>query len=268
MILFKASDLLNDLRRKLEVLNQKILQLESDTEKARLGRINTQHTLNTLLNSNTPWAKLPNEMFVKIFQHCVDADTGGHILSGRAVPWVLAQICCRWRAIVVSTPSLWNMIRVNTKYMCHDPLQVVKTWIERSQHLPLSCMVLFNDMNTTRSDQCETDETAIFDILLDSCGSWGHLYVRFGVRVDLCSKLLSNHCFIPHLRSIRIFTYLPSPRLYIGMPPELYFFEDQPQIFGLTAPKLTDASINALFPLESIALPLPLPPTWRQVQTL
>ncbi|KAL0064188.1 hypothetical protein AAF712_008910 [Marasmius tenuissimus] len=248
----EALDIQNDLHRKVESLNQKIFQLERE-----------RAVLNTLFNCNALWSKLPNEMLAKIFQHCVGADASGHALSGRAVTWVLARICRRWREIVISTPALWSIVRVNTEFRCRDPLQVIKTWIERSQHLLLSCMISLNDMDTTHG-RYQTDEAAIFSLILDSHARWGHLYIQFGVRIDLYNKFLSNHYFAPHLQSIRIAT----PDHYDNITPERFLLGGRPQMFGLMAPKLADVSMNIMFPHESVVLPLPLSPTWQQLQTL
>ncbi|KAF9023031.1 hypothetical protein BDZ89DRAFT_919358, partial [Hymenopellis radicata] len=53
----------------------------------------------------SPLRCLPQEILTKIFNlSCVDHTD---ILDTSGGPWLLGQVCRRWRNIVVSTPLLW-----------------------------------------------------------------------------------------------------------------------------------------------------------------
>ncbi|KAI0367107.1 hypothetical protein BV20DRAFT_908563, partial [Pilatotrama ljubarskyi] len=60
-------------------------------------------------NAGAPVNKLPNELLGEVFAHLQgDADDPNHFFFG----WSTALLVCRrWRAVGVSTPSLWRVIR-------------------------------------------------------------------------------------------------------------------------------------------------------------
>ncbi|KAL0068251.1 hypothetical protein AAF712_004636 [Marasmius tenuissimus] len=249
----KASGLEKDLRQKLEAWDGRILQLENELRTAHLERTRLQRALDTLPNCDGVWSKIPNELLAEIFQRSVDADTRGHSLSSQAMPWVLAQVCGRWREIVVSTPMLWVTIRVHTRHLCRQPYQMVQTWLERSLPLPISCLVIF-----VNGDLYRTEETILFNLLLKSCGRWRHLHIHFRDRSDLYPKLFTNEQPTLQLESIWISSRIPYMLHYRG----------QPHAFGRNSPKLLDASINISLPLESLDQRLSLPSAWEELQTL
>ncbi|KAL0068220.1 hypothetical protein AAF712_004605 [Marasmius tenuissimus] len=247
-----------ELQEKGEILDGLILQLESDLAQARIDREMVRRSLNAIVNSHAAWSKLPNEILAKVFQHCVDADTGGHALSGWAAPWMLARICQRWREVVVSTPMLWNIIRIRTKHNCHNPLKMVEIWIERSRPLLISCLVIFDGCHADDETQFET---AIFHLLLHSYARWRHLHIRFiggplrrPDRADLYYALLVNSHHLPLLESIHIHINALDTHL------------DAQRKFEWTAPKLWDASIRVA--VEPLPLTLPSPSSWSQLQAL
>ncbi|KAL0578518.1 hypothetical protein V5O48_003461 [Marasmius crinis-equi] len=62
-----------------------------------------------------PVRRLPNEILAHIFMFCVDGEVKclhRSLWPGKP-PWVLTQICRKWRMVSVSLPQLWSTIGVN-----------------------------------------------------------------------------------------------------------------------------------------------------------
>lgn len=59
-----------------------------------------------------PIDSLPDELIVAIFVYCVQLDRPGLSVDPRDPPWLLGQVCSRWRRIALDTPTLWPNIRL------------------------------------------------------------------------------------------------------------------------------------------------------------
>ncbi|TEB25972.1 hypothetical protein FA13DRAFT_1636726, partial [Coprinellus micaceus] len=53
-----------------------------------------------------PIRRLPNELLVKTFHHCLP--TSHHpVMSNTSAPLLLTRVCHPWRELALSTPTLW-----------------------------------------------------------------------------------------------------------------------------------------------------------------
>ncbi|KAF9254823.1 hypothetical protein L218DRAFT_951250 [Marasmius fiardii PR-910] len=114
-ILFLDSQIAS-LQSVMEALERKRQQLKSN-----LG-VYKQFAFN-------PCRRLPNELLEIIFARCVDADVNVRellesppctndfpsTLDTKKSPWVLSQVCHRWRDVVLSLPHLWETVDINWK---------------------------------------------------------------------------------------------------------------------------------------------------------
>ncbi|KAJ6608110.1 hypothetical protein B0H10DRAFT_1955675 [Mycena sp. CBHHK59/15] len=69
-----------------------------------------ENELRILKSLLLPLRQLPSEILAEIFMFCLSFSDE---LDTRTAPWVLGQICARWRAVALSTPRLWQEIHVH-----------------------------------------------------------------------------------------------------------------------------------------------------------
>ncbi|KAI3603919.1 hypothetical protein WG66_004478 [Moniliophthora roreri] len=169
---------------------------------ARKKARHMQRILNSYKNSLIPLVQMPPEVLALVFERCVELDTSGHALSGRSMPWVLSHTCRRWRSIILSTPSLWQILRLDTAYLqgrSHDNLlDVLQTWLERSQPLPLSCFAMLEE------EEWEHFNGKVVDALIQHASRWRHVDLCFGTQRQLFHRLRKVDPYLPFLLSIRI----------------------------------------------------------------
>ncbi|KAK1225204.1 hypothetical protein PQX77_011884 [Marasmius sp. AFHP31] len=238
-----------EIEMQLEKLEQRAIALEKSALETRLEQRRLQRALNELRNQVNPFCRLPPELQALIFERCVDADTKGHVLTIRALPWTLAQTCRRWREIALSTPTLWSLFRINsgTGLVHHDPVQMAKTWLERSNPLPISCLVILNHIPLLQGL-----EDTLFKLIIAQSSRWRHLDIDLKDRQDLFEQLFSIEHPLPFLRSIRVYVTLENPNAHLPVA-----------ALSSNAPDLRDAHIYATSPY---ALPISLP--WSQLRNL
>ncbi|KAJ8075570.1 hypothetical protein PM082_021200 [Marasmius tenuissimus] len=257
--LYTMTDLADIKRRMkydIESLQAKAADLERAAIEARRKEEELVSALHSLENLSSAIFALPDELLALIFELLVEGDTMGHTMSKSAGPWIIAQTCRRWRQLALSTPSLWTLIRVHSLFLSRQPIKVLKTWLERSQGHPLSCLLYMN--NSPSVAEIEDD---IFQLVLENSYRWRHLEMDLDSRYNLYSRIASSKALhFPLLQSLRIFVDIPgAPNDRLPLP--LPLLSDA----TLTAPSLTDVSLLILAPssFESI---LALP--WSQLTEL
>jgi hypothetical protein len=114
-------------------------------------------------------------------------------------PLLLGQICSRWRDIALSTPALWNSIRLGAWERLGLPLAkmpLIKAWLGRSGNLPLSIQIYhFEAATPTSSD--------FLDILIPFSPRWYKL--DLWLSQSLAEKLVCNsELSIPSLTSLSL----------------------------------------------------------------
>ncbi|KAF8211101.1 hypothetical protein K438DRAFT_1514809, partial [Mycena galopus ATCC 62051] len=101
---------------RLACLDDEISKLEEKLEQLKADRASlfSFRTRNKAILS--PLRRMPAEILGEIFLWTLPS-VSTEIFRARfemgASPWVLAQISSRWRAVSLSTPSLWSQIVVN-----------------------------------------------------------------------------------------------------------------------------------------------------------
>ncbi|KAF5320069.1 hypothetical protein D9611_010343 [Ephemerocybe angulata] len=87
------------------------------------------------INSLAPISRLPPEILLLVFTHCLSPTTPG--------PLFLGAICARWRALAWGTPLLWSKLVLRVSRL-HAPaqLRLLEAWLLRAGTLPLHIHIL------------------------------------------------------------------------------------------------------------------------------
>ncbi|KAK1235196.1 hypothetical protein PQX77_001591 [Marasmius sp. AFHP31] len=254
------SDLAASERRikcEFEVPHVRATDLERATVEARHRGEELTRDLNSPENFSSAIFGLPEEILIIVFEHLVEADVGGHTMSRKAGPWVVAQTCRRWRHLALSTPSLWTLIRINTLLLPRQPMTMLRLWLERSQALPLSCLLLLHHHPST--PDVEND---ILQLVMENSYRWRHLDVDLKFRHDLYSRIVSTGDLrLPVLQSLRILVNFALGAANNQPDPETSL----PSAATWTAPALTGASLLIFAPSSFESIPI-LP--WSQLTEL
>ncbi|PPQ95231.1 hypothetical protein CVT26_014921 [Gymnopilus dilepis] len=104
-----------------------------------------------------PIRRLPPEILSEIFRFCLP-NTRFHRPSPSRAPLLLTQVCCSWRKICISTPSLWTSLEIGkagsksrNAPQEHSAMgdivpALVNTWFSRAGDCPLSFSVQENNL--------------------------------------------------------------------------------------------------------------------------
>ncbi|KAJ7623706.1 hypothetical protein FB45DRAFT_113374 [Roridomyces roridus] len=114
-------------------LRAQLIQLED--ERSVLAEAHQQHK--AILS---PLRRMPPEIMANIFLYTLPSLSEiAHSSEPKTTqsPWILGQICSRWREIALSTSSLWSMIHVSASKRKLDPLPMIQTQIDRARMLKI-----------------------------------------------------------------------------------------------------------------------------------
>ncbi|KAG7088110.1 hypothetical protein E1B28_012135 [Marasmius oreades] len=175
-------------------------KLEEAAVSARRESDRWQAVLKSYQNHSSPVFRLPTEVLALIFERCLEQDSAGHVFSRRSVPWKLAQTCRRWRSTVLTTPSLWNVVRLDINRAAQRPesVKILQIWLERSQTLPISCLIILGDSSLKEFD------LEVIDTLLLHSMRWAHIDLDFRHHGDLYHRLVTSDMNLPLLVSLRM----------------------------------------------------------------
>ncbi|KAJ6543635.1 hypothetical protein DFH09DRAFT_825774, partial [Mycena vulgaris] len=105
----KTGGSLDSLETEISQLRDRLVQLEGEH-----ASLSTYHSQNIAILS--PVRRLPPEVLCEIFSWTLPPvhEAFEHSKLGVKVsPWVLTHISRRWRAVALSSPSLWSQISVD-----------------------------------------------------------------------------------------------------------------------------------------------------------
>ncbi|KAJ7647927.1 hypothetical protein FB45DRAFT_894785 [Roridomyces roridus] len=151
--------------------------------------------------------RIPTEILSSIFAF---VGTGNLLDSEMAGPWSVSAVCSRWRAIALSTPSMWAEIDLDfddgpdfNETDFEGRRQRLETHLERSGQMPLVIrfQALYEYMKG-RDSNCDDPEEAALGILQTHCRRWETLEI-----VGPASFLygLDTHGNLPLLRSLDVY---------------------------------------------------------------
>ncbi|KAL0068236.1 hypothetical protein AAF712_004621 [Marasmius tenuissimus] len=233
----------------------KILELEEAISRNRLEyqKLTAEHA--ALKNSISPLLRPHDDILYLVFdiaatQYSVsDRYPDRYSLTDRLAPlWVLSQTCRRLRNVALSNPSLWSYFAIHRRaeYFPKDPVSMMKTWLARSQPVPLKGKVHFEGYK---------NEEELLELLDNECHRW--LELRFDVddQVDLYYSFATKRVSFPLLRSLEVMVIRPHSSTNYPAIRE-----------SLQAPNLTHASTTIYTEYGSLTRRIPaIPLPWHQL---
>ncbi|KIM45678.1 hypothetical protein M413DRAFT_345653 [Hebeloma cylindrosporum] len=204
--------------------------------------------------AQVPAQVLPPEILSEIFMHSVRNTPSESWLRVDRPPWTLGKVCCHWRAVCLSTPSLWgNLPRLymNTA-LYRDPrvLSLIQTSLDLSRTMPLSLdLTIFVD-----ADDCITNTIPLFHQILPEMHRCRELVLACnGHSLPLLNKFSGN---LGSLQSLQLRSFGSSWNFDVTQSINIF----------AESPSLTNASViidcEGSFAVGCIPLP------WNQLTTL
>ncbi|KAJ7682983.1 hypothetical protein B0H17DRAFT_1074881 [Mycena rosella] len=158
-----------------------------------------------------PVLTLPVEIVDEIFLHCLpilphpDGSSWTWACESlppatNEVPLLLSSICSAWRAIALSSPSLWTSLALHFESVpsysqaSHDRASLCQTWLSRSRELPLHLSLRYRYPDVvppTSIDSQSEDGDTVLDVLRKCSLRWKTLRisVQRGDFDRLCRQL-------------------------------------------------------------------------------
>ncbi|KAJ6504507.1 hypothetical protein DFH09DRAFT_1439990 [Mycena vulgaris] len=188
-IVSKTGARLADVEAEISRLRLLLQQLED--ERASLSRY---HTPNKAILS--PLRRMPPEVLSQIFSW-TSPRSSRHILALQKFdlinsPWVLTHVSRRWKAVAISTSSLWSLVVINWFRNKADPLSLVKVHIERAQTLEIH---FYGGLKGIPPRQIE-----IFRALAEHSPKWVEFHAQ--LNTDILPLLASIRHRVPALRRL------------------------------------------------------------------
>ncbi|KAK7058422.1 hypothetical protein VNI00_002056 [Paramarasmius palmivorus] len=159
------------------------------------------------IHQSSKLVNLSPELLEIIFLECFRADTHGHAFSKNAVPWIVTQVCRRWRQVALATSSLWSIIRIETGRLLapKEPLKMLQAYLDRSQPMHISCMLdLGWDRTTEGKGHGRKLNNQIVKLLIAHSKRWYDMEItimRSGSRLWAEFQALKG---MPELRSLSL----------------------------------------------------------------
>ncbi|KAJ7623802.1 hypothetical protein FB45DRAFT_1031703 [Roridomyces roridus] len=169
----------------------RLAQLDAEIRALQVQRAQLwgQHCQN--LSVISPLRRMPPEILADIFSWTLPPmnELRGDVSDLETSPWVLTQVCSRWRDISLSTPSLWcNIAAVygGKRGEFPDPRpEMVQTQVERSGAQNL--MIQFH----ASESHDPAEQVALFQVLASHSARWEQISIQVAAAL------------VPHLAQLR-----------------------------------------------------------------
>jgi hypothetical protein len=165
-----------------------------DTSEHRLDSVQCYPLLNSM----------PVDIWEDIFYHCLpppdnwNASTNRPSYSPLEAPFLLCQICRKWREITIALPSLWCHLKVVISLgNSYPPLLLASRWLARSGSLPLT-LLLYQETESRANKRTARD---VLDIYSRYIPRWKNIHFELA-GLDFSNALASQQFQAPLLEHL------------------------------------------------------------------
>ncbi|KAJ7574034.1 hypothetical protein C8J56DRAFT_477067 [Mycena floridula] len=192
-------------------LNEALRQLNKERE--MLQECVDEHN-----SALSPTRRLPTEILAEILLLSIqsgDYDT----LDASEGPWVLAQVCKRWKT-VMEYPKFWSsiIISVNNQCLYTHAIPILEEWLRRSADYPLSITFHYPDTSLDIG-------RSLLDTLLFHSRRWRTVNLSLTLEMFLCLMQVKGH--LPMLEKLAM------KRLDKGRMEIIHAFDGAPKLRDL-----------------------------------
>ncbi|KAG7095801.1 hypothetical protein E1B28_006501 [Marasmius oreades] len=149
----------------------------------------------------SPARRLPSEILQAIFFSCLPSrisEDSFDIWDVRQAPWVLTQVCSRWRSISLGCPRLWENVVLHApslKRPIRGRIQMLQAHIDRAGNLPLRVRL--------HSEYDRKEDRDVVDILVIHSLRWRVLDLKVPVTLFKMMRPISGR--LPQLQKLQIY---------------------------------------------------------------
>ncbi|KAJ7472791.1 hypothetical protein FB451DRAFT_1558947 [Mycena latifolia] len=120
----------------ISTTDHRLMHLQSTIEQLKRHRAELEDFAKSHRAMVSAFRRLPTEILSKIFVESVDVNA--KFDPRRNEPWIIAQVCHRWRAVAITSPRLWR--HFNLPYTRNGPnlRPALTLQLERASNAPLS----------------------------------------------------------------------------------------------------------------------------------
>ncbi|OJA17057.1 putative protein 30 [Rhizopogon vesiculosus] len=141
------SQLLTEQNLGLSIVNEELARARAEVSRLENKHATIMGIVHQLEALRSPIRRMPMEIMVKLFDHCVAVDEIQKPDPLRA-PMLLGQVCSAWRELVVALPCLWKSLKVefpsetqSWENVMQSRLMSMHVWISRTKALPISLIL-------------------------------------------------------------------------------------------------------------------------------
>ncbi|KAJ4479019.1 hypothetical protein J3R30DRAFT_3733378 [Lentinula aciculospora] len=193
--------------------------------------------------------RLPTEMIVMVFSF-LDISQA-NLLDVNDGPWVLTQVCRRWRDIVVHCPLFWTHANLDlscwhfTRTWPSSADLLVSTFLERSKELPLNVQIHWSDIEGAPNHILNAVEH-----ILNTSYRWkiAILDLHFTVYYELSSMIRAR---LPQLEGLMLMFNL-SPKTSRNTLPTIDAFQYAPKLRQVSIEGMPCATKNLQLPWDQL----------------
>ncbi|KIM81163.1 hypothetical protein PILCRDRAFT_821601 [Piloderma croceum F 1598] len=206
-----------------------------------------------------PVRQCPDEILSEIFIHCNSiSEEKDRIYTGmkkRRMPWLVSDICRRWREVALRTPALWSDIQLvhsESRNSAQRVAEMARDWLRRTD---ISRPISFS-IHSHSGASLPDFTNFILPVILPASNRWQHL--RLDLSADKIHRLSPIKGALSSLKSLRAnsdsMSLLTNEWDIFEIAPKLFhvYIKCQRGSGGFALPwtQLTDVSFNSGLSLD------------------